>query len=71
MIKDVIMALEEERQLHINQVRINLEFLEILLVNIDPSCPHIDKHIVKKREIELPLLCIENKKRSRTFSFPT
>lgn len=44
MIKNVIRALEEERQLHISKVRINLEFLEILLVNIEPSCPCVDKH---------------------------
>lgn len=51
MIKDVIMALEEERHLHINRVRINLEFLEILLVNTDPSCPCIDKHIVRRGKL--------------------
>lgn len=45
MIKNVITALEEERQLHVNKVRISVEFLEILLVNIKPSCPWVDKHM--------------------------
>lgn len=43
--KNVITVLEEERQLHISKVRINLEFLGILLVNIEPSCTCVDKHM--------------------------
>lgn len=45
MIKNVITALEEERQLRISKVRINLEFAEILLVSIDPSCPCVHMHV--------------------------
>jgi len=45
VIKNVITALEEKRQLHISKVRINLEFVEILLVNMEPACPCVDKHI--------------------------
>lgn len=37
MIESVITALEEERQLHVSKLRINLGFLEIFLVAIEPS----------------------------------
>lgn len=37
MIESVITALEEERQLHVSKVRMNLEFLEVFLVDIEPS----------------------------------
>lgn len=50
MIKNVITTLGEERQMHIRKVRINLEFLEILLVNIEPSCPFVDKDLAVLKE---------------------
>lgn len=45
MIKNVITTLGEERQMHTRKVRINLEFLEILLVNVEPSCPFVYKDL--------------------------
>lgn len=45
VMKNVIAYLEEERHLRTSKVRINVEFLEMLLVNIEPSCSLVDKHM--------------------------
>lgn len=52
MIKNVITTLAEERQMHIRKVLINLEFLGILLVTIEPSCTFVDKDLGLLKEEE-------------------
>lgn len=48
--KNVITTLGEETQMYIRKVRINLEFLEILLVIVETSCPCVDKELGVLRE---------------------
>lgn len=69
MIKNLITTLGEERQMHIRKVLITLEFLGILLVNIEPSCPFVDKDLGILKE-EKNIFVIHGKlEKSKTYFF--